>query len=59
MLNLLPNAKVGHIGLYRDHDTIKPVPYYCKLPENIDSTLVLYWIRCLPTGGSACAAIDF
>ena len=41
MLNLLPNAKVGHIGLYRDHETLKPVPYYCKLPDNIGSTHVI------------------
>jgi uracil phosphoribosyltransferase len=59
MLNLLPNAKVGHIGLYRDHETLKPVPYYCKLPENIDSTLVIVLDPMLATGGSACAAIDF
>ena len=37
MLNLMPNVKVGHIGLYRDHDTLQPVEYYCKLPEDIET----------------------
>ncbi len=59
MLNLLPNAKVGHIGLYRDHETLKPVPYYCKLPDNIGSTHVIVLDPMLATGGSACAAIQF
>lgn len=59
MLNLLPNAKVGHIGLYRDHETMKPVPYYCKLPSDIDSTLVIVLDPMLATGGSGIAAIDF
>ena len=54
---LLPNARVGHIGLYRDHDTQQPVEYYCKLPdvENRDFILV---DPMLATGGSAVAAID-
>ena len=56
---LVPAAKVGHIGLYRDHDTLEPHEYYCKLPEDIDKRLVILLDPMLATGGSACAAVDF
>ena len=56
---LVPTAKVGHIGLYRDHDTLEPHEYYCKLPEDIDQRLVILLDPMLATGGSACAAVDF
>jgi uracil phosphoribosyltransferase len=59
MLALVPNAKVGHIGLYRDPDTLKPVEYYCKLPSDIDKRHVILLDPMLATGGSAVAAIDF
>ncbi len=59
ILTLVPSAKIGHIGLYRDHDTMEPQEYYCKLPENIDERLVLVIDPMLATGGSACAAVDF
>ena len=58
LLNLLPVAKVGHIGLYRDPLTHKPVPYYCKLPEDIGERLVILCDPMLATGGSSCDAID-
>jgi uracil phosphoribosyltransferase len=57
LLNLLPVAKVGHIGLYRDHETHKPVFYYCKLPEDIEQRLVIITDPMLATGGSASDAI--
>ena len=56
---LVPAAKVGHIGLYRDHETLEPHEYYCKLPEDIDKRLVILLDPMLATGGSACAAVDF
>lgn len=59
VLNLVPSAKVGHIGLYRDHDTLKPHAYYCKLPEHIDKRLVIVLDPMLATGGSAVQAVDF
>ncbi len=59
MLSLVPNAKVGHIGLYRDPDTHLPVEYYCKLPNDIDKRWVYIVDPMLATGGSAVAAIDF
>lgn len=55
---LFPTAKVGHIGLYRDHETLEPHEYYCKLPDNIASGIVLVVDPMLATGGSAVAAID-
>ena len=58
LLNLLPVAKVGHIGLYRDPVSHKPVPYYCKLPEDIGERLVILCDPMLATGGSSCDAID-
>ena len=55
---LVPVAKVGHIGLYRDETTHKPVVYYCKLPVDIQSRLVIVTDPMLATGGSACDAIS-
>lgn len=59
MLELIPNAKVGHIGLYRDPETHMPVEYYCKLPSDIGNRQVIVVDPMLATGGSAAAAIDF
>jgi uracil phosphoribosyltransferase len=59
ILALVPTAKVGHIGLYRDHVTHEPHEYYCKLPDSIDSRTIIVLDPMLATGGSACAAIDF
>lgn len=55
---LFPSAKVGHIGLYRDEETLEPQEYYCKLPKQISEKLVLVVDPMLATGGSACDAID-
>ena len=55
---LFPSAKVGHIGLYRDEETLEPMEYYCKLPVGIEEKLVLLVDPMLATGGSACDAID-
>jgi uracil phosphoribosyltransferase len=59
MVALIPSAKVGHIGLYRDPQTHLPVEYYCKLPEDVDQRVVYVVDPMLATGGSAVAAIDF
>ena len=59
MLDLIPSAKIGHIGLYRDPETHQPVEYYCKLPEDIGNRQVFVVDPMLATGGSAIAAIDF
>ena len=56
---LVPTAKIGHIGLYRDPETHKPHEYYCKLPESIGERLIVMVDPMLATGGSAVAAIDF
>ncbi len=59
MVSLIPSAKIGHIGLYRDPETHQPVEYYCKLPEDIGNRVVFVVDPMLATGGSAVAAIDF
>ena len=59
MVALIPSAKIGHIGLYRDPASHKPVEYYCKLPEDIESRQVYVVDPMLATGGSAVAAINF
>lgn len=57
ILDLVPAARVGHVGLYRDHDTHEPVKYYFKVPENIASRLVIVVDPMLATGHSAAAAV--
>ena len=57
VLRLMPNAKIGHIGLYRNEETLEPVKYYCKLPENIEKKEVILLDPMLATGGSGSAAI--
>lgn len=57
LLRLIPVAKVGHIGLYRDKNTHKPVEYYCKLPQDIDQRIVILVDPMLATGGSSSDAI--
>lgn len=59
ILDLMPAAKVGHIGLHRDHETLKPVEYYCKLPRDIAKHKVIVVDPMLATGGSSAAAISF
>ena len=59
MVALIPSAKIGHIGLYRDPETHMPVEYYCKLPDDIENRVVFVVDPMLATGGSAVAAIDF
>ena len=58
MLDLVPSARVSHIGVYRDHETLKPVEYFFKAPEDIDERLVIVVDPMLATGNSAIAAID-
>ena len=58
MQPLIPSAKIGHIGMYRDHETLKPVEYYCKLPADIEERDVFVVDPMLATGGSACDAIS-
>lgn len=57
ILNLIPNAKVGHVGLYRDPETLEPVEYYCKLPQHMEVRDAIVVDPMLATGGSAAAAI--
>ncbi len=59
LLNLVPMARVGHIGLYRDHETLEPVEYYCKLPDDVEERDVVILDPMLATGGSACDAVKF
>ena len=59
ILALVPTAKVGHIGLYRDHETHEPHEYYCKLPSPIELRTICVLDPMLATGGSAVAAVDF
>lgn len=56
--NLIPNAKTGHIGIYRDHDTLQPVEYLCKLPPNMEKRDIIILDPMLATGGSAVKAIE-
>ncbi len=58
-LDFLPEAKVGHVGLYRDEETLKPVDYYSKFPRNLGESLVILLDPMLATGGSGAAAITF
>ena len=58
ILSLIPSARVGHVGLYRDHDTLKPVQYYLKFPADIADSEIIVIDPMLATGGSAVAAID-
>ena len=58
LVNLIPAAKVGHVGLYRDPETLQPVEYYCKLPQDIAEREMIIVDPMLATGGSAVAAID-
>ncbi len=58
LLSLVPVAKVGHIGLYRDPETLKPVEYYCKLPLDVEERIVIVVDPMLATGGSSADAID-
>ncbi len=58
ILNLTPNAKVGHIGLYRNEETLEPVEYFCKLPSDAADREIFVVDPMLATGGSAIAAID-
>lgn len=57
VINMLPTARIGHIGMYRDEETLKPVEYFCKLPK-VENPLVLVCDPMLATGGSACDAIQ-
>ncbi|MGL4688224.1 MAG: uracil phosphoribosyltransferase [Fusobacteriaceae bacterium] len=59
ILDLIPTAKIGHIGVYRNEETLEPVYYYCKLPEDIAERKVLLLDPMLATGGSAVYAIDY
>lgn len=59
LLRLIPTAKIGHIGLYRDPETLNPVEYYCKLPADVNERTVILTDPMLATGGTAEAAIGF
>lgn len=59
ILNLIPNAKIGHVGIYRDPDSLKPVEYYWKLPIDAEKMDALVIDPMLATGGTAVAAVDF
>ena len=59
MLSILPAARVGHIGLYRDPETLKPVEYYCKLPQDIEERELIVLDPMVATGGSVIAGIQF
>jgi len=55
--NLIPSARIGHIGMYRDHITLQPMTYYSKLPDNLSDAVVIILDPMLATGGSSSAAI--
>lgn len=59
ILKLIPSAKVGHIGMYRDPDTLKPVSYYAKLPQDIDRREIIVVDPMLATGGTAVATVEY
>ena len=59
IVNLIPNARVGHIGLYRDPNTLMPIEYYCKLPEYSDNIEMFVLEPMMATGGTASAAVQF
>jgi len=59
LLSLVPSARVGHIGLYRDPETLQPVEYYCKLPSDANERILIVVDPMLATGGSATAALSF
>lgn len=58
LLDLIPASKVGHIGMYRDHNSLQPIEYYCKLPTDIENRQAIVLDPMLATGGSAAAAIS-
>ena len=58
VMNMMPAAKVGHVGLYRDPETLKPVEYYCKLPSDVSERTFIVVDPMLATGGSASAALS-
>ncbi|MDN6626372.1 MAG: uracil phosphoribosyltransferase, partial [Pisciglobus halotolerans] len=58
MLDMIPAAKVGHVGMYRDHETLEPVEYFIKMPSEIKERMMLVVDPMLATGGSAIAAVD-
>ena len=59
IVSLIPTAKIGHIGVYRDEETLEPVYYYCKLPVDVENKQVILVDPMLATGGSAIYAIDY
>lgn len=58
IINLIPAAKIGHIGMYRDEKTLEPVEYFCKMPKDLSERLMIVVDPMLATGGSAVAAVD-
>ena len=58
VINVIPNAKIGHIGLYRNEETLEPIKYYFKVPSNIEKRAVLILDPMLATGGTACDAVQ-
>ena len=58
LVAMLPTARIGHIGMYRDHETHEPITYYCKMPEDVAESEVIVCDPMLATGGSAIASLD-